>query len=209
MNKSESIKELATALAKAQAEIEVAKKDVQNTFFRSQYADLPAVWKACRAALSKNGLSVTQVTDTSENGMTLESILMHNSGEWISSLWPINPAKQDSQSIMSAVTYARRGSLACLVGVVADDSSDDDGNAASGNHAGLISSAMSAPSSSEANLTRIEHFKAEGREAAEGGSDVLYAWWKRMLKSDQEKLVKFKDETLKQIAEAADKVAAQ
>ena len=208
MRKSDSIDALAAALAKAQAKIESATKSAKNPFYKSSYADLPAVWEACRKPLTDNGLSVVQLTDTSENGTVLESVLMHSSGQWISCHYPIKPVKDDPQSMGSALTYSRRYSLMALVGIVADFE-DDDGNAASGNHAGLISSAMSAPSSSEANLTRIEHFKAEGREAAEGGSDVLYAWWKRMLKSDQEKLVKFKDETLKPIAEAADKVAAQ
>ena len=208
MRKSDSIDALAAALAKAQAKIESATKSAKNPFYKSSYADLPAVWEACRKPLTDNGLSVVQLTDTSENGTVLESVLMHSSGQWISCHYPIKPVKDDPQSMGSALTYSRRYSLMALVGIVADFE-DDDGNAASGNHTGLISSAMSAPSSSEANLTRIEHFKAEGREAAEGGSDVLYAWWKRMLKSDQEKLVKFKDETLKPIAEAADKVAAQ
>lgn len=208
MHKSDSIDALAAALAKAQAKIESATKSAKNPFYKSSYADLPAVWEACRKPLTDNGLSVVQLTDTSENGTVLESVLMHSSGQWISCHYPIKAVKDDPQSMGSALTYSRRYSLMALVGIVADFE-DDDGNAASGNHTGLISSAMSAPSSSEANLTRIEHFKAEGREAAEGGSDVLYAWWKRMLKSDQEKLVKFKDETLKPIAEAADKVAAQ
>lgn len=210
MQRSDQINELASALAKAQSVMDTAQKVGVNTFYKnSTYATLPTVWEACRAALTSNGLSVVQRMDTSENGMIMETVLLHSSGQWMSSTYPIDPVKKDPQGLGSAITYARRYALMALVGVVADDASDDDGNAASNNHTGLISSAMSAPSSSEANLTRIEHFKAEGREAAEGGSDVLYAWWKRMLKSDQEKLVKFKDLELKPIAEAADKVAAQ
>ena len=204
MNKSETIDALAGALAKAQGEIDTADKSAKNPFFKSSYADLPSVWAACRKQLSKNGLAVVQRMDTSENGMILESVLMHSSGQWISSTYPVNPVKNDPQGLGSAITYARRYALMALVGVVADDASDDDGNAASGNRPGMISGAMAEESSTKANLTRLEHFKAEGREAAEGGSEVLLAWWKRLLAGDQKNLLKFKDEVLKPLALAAD-----
>ena len=139
MQKSEQINELATALAKAQAKIETAKKDITNSFYRSQYAGLPQVWEACRAALTSNGLSVVQCTDTSEHGIVLETTLLHSSGQWISSVYPINPlpdkeGRVTPQGIGSAITYSRRYSLMAIVGVVADDASDDDGNTASGIH---------------------------------------------------------------------------
>ena len=54
MLQSESIKELATALAKAQGELKHASKDSVNPHFRSKYADLASVWEACREALSTN-----------------------------------------------------------------------------------------------------------------------------------------------------------
>ena len=55
---SETIGKLAAALAKAQAEIRGAKKDADNPFFKSTYADLASVWDACREPLSKNELAV-------------------------------------------------------------------------------------------------------------------------------------------------------
>lgn len=204
MNKSDNIDALAAALSKAQAKIESADKSAANPFFKSRYADLPSVWAACRKALTDNGLSVVQTTDTSENGLVLETTLLHSSGQWISSLYPINPVKNDPQGLGSAITYGRRYALMALVGVVADDASDDDGNAASGHRDGMISQMMAAPSSTEANLTRLGHFKKEGQEAAEGGTEVLAAWWKRLLPSDQKNLLKFRDETLKPLALAAD-----
>lgn len=129
MNKSESIANLAKALSTAQGGIKAALKDSNNPFFKSKYADLTSVWDSCRTALSSNGLAVTQSTAFVGELLVLETMLMHLSGEWVSSVYPINPVKNDPQGIGSAITYARRYSLSALVGVVADE--DDDGNAAS------------------------------------------------------------------------------
>lgn len=131
------MKELATAMAKAQGQIKTALKDSKNPHFKSSYADLTSVWDACREALTKNGFSVIQRTDFDAGGeVWLETMLLHSSGEHIASRYPLRPAKQDPQGYGSAITYARRYCLAAIVGVVADE--DDDGNAASqrnGNHA--------------------------------------------------------------------------
>lgn len=128
--KSETIGKLAEALAKAQGQMNNAAKDSDNPFFKSKYADLAAVWDACRWPLSSNGLSVAQPITTSDAGVvTVETILMHLSGEWISSSLSIKPVKQDPQGVGSAITYARRFALGALVGVSA---ADDDGNEASG-----------------------------------------------------------------------------
>ncbi len=130
MCKSESIKELATALSKAQGSFDHAKKDVDNIFFKSKYAELASVIDAAKKPLADNGLSVVQVVDTNESGDPfLETILMHVSGEFISGKYPIRPIKQDPQSVGSAITYARRYAFSAMTGIAADD---DDGNAASG-----------------------------------------------------------------------------
>lgn len=202
MEKSEQINELAAALSKAQAKIESATKSAKNPFYRSSYADLPACWDACRGPLTSNGLSVVQLMDTSENGIVLESVLLHSSGQWISCHYPVKPVKDDPQGLGSALTYSRRYSLMALVGLVADNE-DDDGNAASGHK-----EPVSVESSMDAGLSRREHFKAEGMEAAEGGSYVLATWWKKLQPSEQRTLEKFKNETLKPIAEAVDNEAA-
>ena len=129
MNQSENIAELAAALAKAQGEMTPAIKDSKNPFFKSSYADLNSVWASCRIALTKNGLAVTQATDYINDKLMLITTLMHASGQWQKSFMPIIAAKPDAQSMGSAITYARRYSLASMVGVTPDD--DDDGNAAS------------------------------------------------------------------------------
>lgn len=130
MHKSESIKDLAAALNRAQGAFEHAKKEVRNEFFKSKYADLSSVIDAAKKPLFDNGLAVTQVVDFTETGdMVLETMLMHTSGQFLSGKYPIKPVKQDPQSIGSSITYARRYAFSAITGIAADD---DDGNAASG-----------------------------------------------------------------------------
>lgn len=129
MEKSEQINELAAALSKAQGAIKGALKDTANPFFKSRYADLSSVWDACRAQLSGNGLSVVQTPCQGEHGVTVETVLLHSSGQWVGNKFTIPVAKEDAQAFGSAITYARRYALAALVGVAPED---DDGNAASG-----------------------------------------------------------------------------
>ncbi len=125
MNQSENINELASALAKAQGEMQAAIKDSVNPFFKSKYADLGSVWDAARPVLSKNGLCVIQSTEMIGEKIVMVTTLAHSSGQWMKSFLPLNPAKNDSQSVGAAITYLRRYSLSALVGVVCDD--DDDG----------------------------------------------------------------------------------
>lgn len=131
MKKSDSIKELAAALAMAQASMGFAKKDAANPYFKSKYADLAAVVEAIKKPLTEHGLSYSQGTDIDEHGgVIVETMLMHKSGEWIEGRLRMIPVKADPQGIGSCITYARRYGLQAIVGVPADD---DDGNAASGN----------------------------------------------------------------------------
>ncbi len=129
MNKSEHIAELALSLSKAQGAIKGALKDSLNPHFKAKYADLASVWDACREQLAKNELSVVQMPEVSETGgIAVETILMHSSGQWISSrvVMPLN--KPDAHGIGTAITYARRYALAAMVGIAPED---DDGNHAS------------------------------------------------------------------------------
>ncbi len=136
--KSESINELATALAKAQGEMGGAAKTSENPFYKSKYADLAAVWDAIRIPFSKNGLAVVQTSGTVEGIFYLHTTLMHSSGQWIDSLYPIEPVKKDPQGLGSAISYARRYSLMAIAGVAPEE---DDGNLASAKHRVDISSA--------------------------------------------------------------------
>lgn len=141
---SPSLAQLGTALALAQQEIEGASKDSENPFFRARYADLASVWEACRKPLSKNGLAVLQpVSANGSERVTVTTILLHQSGEWIASdltmtAYGRRKTGDDSsesipmgtpQSLGSAITYARRYGLAAMVGVAPED---DDGEGAEG-----------------------------------------------------------------------------
>lgn len=129
MNHSPEINELCAALAKAQGEIKGAVKDSDNVFFKSSYADLASVWDACRAALTNNGLSVSQWLSTDGAQVTVETVLAHSSGQWMSGTMSAHAKDDGPQSIGSVATYIRRYSLAAAVGVAPED---DDGNAGQG-----------------------------------------------------------------------------
>lgn len=126
---SESVKELATALAKAQGEIKGAIKDSANPFFKSKYADLANVVEAIREPFAKNGLSYIQRVEPSDKEeIRVETVILHASGEWFGCGWLSLPvSKADAQGYGSAMTYARRYSLSAAAGVAPED---DDGNAA-------------------------------------------------------------------------------
>lgn len=126
---STETKDLFTALALAQSEIETANKTNDNLFFKSRYADLAEIVNSSRAVLTKHGLSVSQVIDFDEVSQMLISILAHSSGQFIRSRVRIQPPKSDIQTFGSYITYLRRYSYAALVGVVVCDE-DDDGEAA-------------------------------------------------------------------------------
>ena len=124
---SESINELATALSKAQAEIKPAIKTADNPFYKSKYADMEAIDHVSRAALCKNGLSISQVVIPIAGIPHVVTLLMHTSGQWIKSFYPITYDKTTPQAIGSGVAYARRYSYSAIINVV---TLDDDGEAA-------------------------------------------------------------------------------
>ena len=129
MNQSDSIANLTLALSTVQGKMSHAVKDSANPFFKSKYADLESVWDACRSLLSENGLAVMQFPGYYHDGaMSLNTILSHKSGEWISQEMSVPVTKPDAQGAGSCLTYMRRYALAAVVGVV---QADDDGNAAS------------------------------------------------------------------------------
>lgn len=131
MRQSESIKGLAAALAKAQAEMPSVTKSKDNPFFKSKYADLAACVDVAVPILTKHGLSFAQFAESSPDGTMAQvtTMLMHGeSGEWISGMLTMKPSKSDPQGIASATTYAKRYGFSAIIGLVSDD--DDDGNGA-------------------------------------------------------------------------------
>lgn len=128
MNKSESIAELAKALCKAQSAMQGASKDKNNPFFKSKYADLSAVIRAVKEPFTDNGLSYVQFPIEEGGRIGIETILMHESGEYLSNSFTVALNKQDAQGAGSAITYCRRYGLQAVAGI---PSEDDDGNTAS------------------------------------------------------------------------------
>jgi hypothetical protein len=128
--KSMSMGKLAEALAKAQLAMGNAAKDSTNPHFRSKYADLASVREAVLPHLAANGIAVIQrIVSTTKDGVAVETMLVHSSGEWVKDHCWLPVTKADAQGFGSAITYARRYSLAAVAGIAAED---DDGNAAVG-----------------------------------------------------------------------------
>ena len=128
MNKSDTIASLAAALNKAQAEMSGAKKSAKNPFFKSNYANLEEVINCVKEPFADNGLSFVQFPISGDGVAGVETIIMHESGEFISGEFMLKCSKNDPQGMGSAITYARRYGLQSACGV---PSEDDDGNAAS------------------------------------------------------------------------------
>lgn len=125
---SETISALAKALVDAQKEMGNAVKDSKNPFFKSKYADLNAVREAVLPAMNKNGISVLQPTVWIDGKKFVQTIFLHESGEFTSGLTEILSAKElDAQAQGSGISYARRYGLQSMANIGADD---DDGEAA-------------------------------------------------------------------------------
>ena len=129
MNKSESIAALSAAVAKAQAEIENASKTANNPHFKSKYADLAEVLNTVRPVMSRHGIAIVQMPSFESGLASVETLMTHSSGEWISNICSAPVSKQDAQGVGSAITYLRRYSLAAFAGIAQED---DDANAAVG-----------------------------------------------------------------------------
>ena len=132
MNKSETIKELALALSKAQAEMPPAELNAVNPFLKNKYADLGSLIKAAKPVIAKHGLSISQLPTSNGDGIGVTTILMHSSGEWLEStlLLPLedstNKAVTNAQAAGAIISYLRRYSIAAVLGMYADE--DVDGN---------------------------------------------------------------------------------
>jgi len=127
MQHSESLANLAAALAAAQAEIDNVTKDAKNPHYKSSYATLAAITDTTRPVLTKHGLAVVQLPGFADGVVTVETILTHKSGEWLSGVAGAPIGKADAQGVGSACTYLRRYSLAALCNIAQED---DDGEGA-------------------------------------------------------------------------------
>ena len=124
--KSDKIDKLASALVKAQAELDGAKKESTNPFFKSNYADLHTVIKSSFPVLTKYGLCVSQGNEVIPGAVCVTTTLIHESGQWLRSKvkLPLG-GKKDAQAVGACCTYGRRYGLSAIVGIA---QYDDDGN---------------------------------------------------------------------------------
>jgi hypothetical protein len=129
LSTGEIMKEIATALVKAQKAFGPALKSSTNPHFKSRYADLSACVEAVIEGLNGAGIALVQRTSEDTTGVTVETVFIHESGEMLEcGKLHVPAAKQDPQGYGSALTYARRYSLMAACGIAPED---DDGNAAS------------------------------------------------------------------------------
>ena len=124
MQMSSSIAKISLALNKAQAKIGAATKGAANPYFKSKYADLASVMEACKEELNSQGISVLQPVVSDATGDYVLTVLLHESGEYLSSRVKLMVNKPNMQELGSAISYARRYGLQSMVFIPAED---DDG----------------------------------------------------------------------------------
>ena len=176
MNSSQSVKELAAALAKAQAEfppiprnktVRVTSKRTGSTYTFA-YAPLDTIMERIKPVLAANGLAFIQ----SMSGESLTTTILHKSGEWVQSeALPIRVDEAGSQALGSAITYARRYALTAMFGLVTDE--DDDGNTADGNQATVTSTAPKKFSSKSVSEDDWDKLTEDERKWLQGIVDLV------------------------------------
>ena len=128
MKKSESIKEISSALVIANKELKNVTYDSTNPFFKSKYASLAHILDTVRPIMTKNGLSVIQEASRPDDGyIDVNTLLTHSSGEWIETVVNIAIGKRDGpQGVGIAITYGRRYAISALLNISSEE--DNDGN---------------------------------------------------------------------------------
>jgi hypothetical protein len=125
---SDDVSAIAKALILAQGNMGMLKKNAQNQHFQSKYADLGNVLDVALPALNSQGIALLQAPGGDGATIAVETMLLHESGQFITGILRLKPSKADPQGAGSAVTYGRRYGAQAMCGLAAED---DDGNAAS------------------------------------------------------------------------------
>lgn len=185
-------KNVAAAFVKAQKAFGPALKTATNPHFRSRYADLSACVEAVIDALNANGIALMQRTYECANGVMVETVLVHESGEVLEGgLLNVPASKADPQGYGSALTYARRYSLMACVGIAPED---DDGNAASRKPAAAVDvNAMTdyiAAIEASANGEELQKIYAAAFNAAQGNQD----WQNKIIAAKKARVERAKKE---------------
>jgi len=128
VNRSDNISALATALVAAQAELKNPPFDSKNPHYKNEYASLQSVRDTVTPILTRHGLTVSQLLSSSADGPVCETVLLHKTGEYISSTLCLPVDRDNAQGYGSAFSYARRYALMAIVNVVGEK--DDDAEAA-------------------------------------------------------------------------------
>lgn len=172
------MKEIAAALVKAQKAFGPALKTSTNPAFRSKYAKLENCIEAVIDALNDNGIMLMQPTHLCEDGVIVETMFLHESGEQISNGKLHVPAtKHDAQGYGSALTYARRYSLLAACGIAAED---DDGEAASKSKAAPAKAATTPAAPSKA-PTKVEGKDTEWQLKVVAKPDGDHGEWSQLV----------------------------
>lgn len=123
---SQTIGKIAEALAKAQAQIQVATYDSNNPHFKNKYASYESLRKICISPLSSNGISLMhQMIYTPDFKRIMMTQISHTSGEWFRSYLLMPCEKETPQGVGSAITYAKRYSLSSFLALCQDEDNDD------------------------------------------------------------------------------------
>jgi len=163
MKRSEQINELASALSKFQGQIKNAPKDSSNPYFHSNYTDLATAWDAIRSPLAANGLSVVQDAVIVEAKVSVTSLLMHTSGQWIESTLDFTPKDLSPQSVGSCLSYGRRYLLMAQTGLAGED---DDAESATDHKAPPKAEPKPTQKKRELPIQMVEEPKAENKTEA-------------------------------------------
>lgn len=168
------MQKIATALVKAQKAFGPALKTSTNPHFKSKYADLAACIEAVIDALNENGIALIQQSHECADGVTIETLFIHESGETLSGGKLHVPAsKQDPQGYGSAMTYARRYALQAACGIAPED---DDGNKAV-----AAPRAAEKPSRAVRSKDQVEHLVRQATTP-----ELLTTVWKALLPEERE-----------------------
>jgi hypothetical protein len=114
-------KELPKALVAAQKEFKTVKKDSVNPFYESKYLSLAGLIEAVLPIANKHGIAVLQDVGWKEGGVTVTTVLIHESGETIQFGPMYIPSKDDPQSYGKAASYGRRYHLSGVFCIAAED----------------------------------------------------------------------------------------
>jgi hypothetical protein len=168
------MQKIATALVKAQKAFGPALKTSTNPHFKSKYADLAACIEAVIDALNENGIALIQQSHECADGVTIETLFIHESGETLSGGKLHVPAsKQDPQGYGSAMTYARRYALQAACGIAPED---DDAN-----RAVAAPRAAEKPSRAVRSKDQVEHLVRQATTP-----ELLTTVWKALLPEERE-----------------------